>query len=130
MEHYTTAHSHNKRGVHFDNRICIHEENQFGANIYIDAMNRCAVKVEEQSSVFDLAPWVNYQGDRYMDQFGSNYLLTTNPYKVDQLGNKMTNIYHNEPIVRNEIRLRTPQGFAPKEIDAKLRAFAAETNGS
>lgn len=130
MEHNTDTHSHHKRGVHFDNRLCIHAENQYGAKIYIDAMNRYAVKIEEQSSVFDPAPWVNYQGDRYIDQFGSTNMLTTNPYGVDQLGNLMTNVYHTKPNVRNGIRLKTPPWFAPREIDAKLRAFSAETSGS
>lgn len=130
MEHYTDNHSNHKRGIHFDNRLCIHAENQYGAKIYIDAMNRFAIKIEEQSLIFDPAPWVNYQGDRYIDQLGSTYLLTTNPYGVDQLGNLVTNICQTEPIVRNGTRLKTPPGFAPREMDAKLRASNAETSGS
>ena len=131
MEHTSATHSHHKRGIHFDSRLRFHSENLLGAKIYIDSINRYAVKIEEQSTVLDLAPWVNYQGDCYMGQDESMYLLTTSPYKVDRLGNLMPNINQTEPVMRNGIRMRTPPEFAPRESDAKPRvSITAETSGS
>ena len=83
MEYPSATHSHQRIGIHFNNRLRFHSENLLGAKIYIDSLNRYAVKIEEQSTVLDPAQWVNYQGDCYMGQDGSMYLLTTSPYEVD-----------------------------------------------
>ena len=58
MEHTSANHSHMK--IHFDSRLRFHTENQLGAKIYIDSTNRFAIKIEDQSTVFDVAPWVNF----------------------------------------------------------------------
>lgn len=130
MEYHLATHSHHKRRIHFDSRLHIHSKNHLGAKFYKDSINRYAVKIEEQSTIFDLAPWVNFQGDCYIDQSGSTYMLTTNPYKVDRLGSLMTNLYKPKPIVRNGTRLRTPLEFSPRETYKAHRVPAAEMNGS
>lgn len=56
MEYASATHSHHKKGIHFDNRLCFHSKNQLGAKIYIGSINRYAVKIEEQSTVFGIAP--------------------------------------------------------------------------
>ena len=61
-------------------------QNTYGAKIYRDSMNRFAVKIEDHSSEFDPAPWVNYQEDRYMGRDGVMYLVVENPLVVDVLG--------------------------------------------
>ena len=45
------------------------------------------VKVEDHPSDLDPAPWVNFQGDRFMGRDGCMYLITNTPHDVDQLGN-------------------------------------------
>ena len=129
MEYTSATHSHHRIGIHFNSRLRFHLKNLLGAKIYINSLNRYAVKIEERSTVFDQAPWVNYQGDCYMDQVESMYLLTTSPYKVDRLGNIMPNINQTELVMRNGIRLRTPPGFSPRETNAKPRVLAVETSG-
>ena len=46
-------------------------------------MSHFAIKIEDYHSHFDLAPWVNYQGDRYMGKDGATYLFIDNPDVVD-----------------------------------------------
>ncbi|KAI5078952.1 hypothetical protein GOP47_0006623 [Adiantum capillus-veneris] len=61
-------------------KITFAQENMYGAKI-------CrVVKIEDCHSHFDLALWVNYQGDRYMGRDGVSYLFTDNPDAVDVLG--------------------------------------------
>lgn len=71
----------------YDGKLRFHMENTHGAKIYKDFIHRFAVKVEDHPSEVDPAPWVNFQGDRYMGQDGVMYLLTENPENVDRLGN-------------------------------------------
>ena len=75
--------------LEFDGRLRFILENNHGAKIYRDFVNRFAVKVEDHPTPFDTAPWVNFQEDRYMGRDGSMYLLTEFPDKVDNLGNKV-----------------------------------------
>ena len=44
------------------------------------------MKIEDHFTVFDPAPWVNFQGDRYMGTDGSMYMLTDFPEEVDKMG--------------------------------------------
>ena len=71
----------------YDGRLRFHMENAHGAKIFRDCLQRYTVKVEDHPSDIDLAPWVNFQGDRYMGGDGCMYLLTETPEDVDQLGN-------------------------------------------
>ena len=43
-----------------------------GAKIYKDFIQRYAVKVEDHPSDVDPAPWVNFQGDRFMGRDGED----------------------------------------------------------
>ena len=62
-------------------------ENAHGAKIYKDFIQRFSVKVEDHPSEVDPAPWVKFQGDRYMGRDGVMYMLIDNPKNVDRLGN-------------------------------------------
>ena len=62
-------------------------ENNQGAFIYKDFINRNVVKVEDHTTIFDPTPWVNFQGDRYMGKDGSMFVLMEFPKEVDKLGN-------------------------------------------
>ena len=72
----------------YDGRLRFHMENAHGAKIFRDCLQRYyTLKVEDHPSDIDLAPWVNFQGDRYKGGDGCMYLLTETPEDVDQLGN-------------------------------------------
>ena len=47
----------------YDGRLRFVMENNHGALIYKDFINRYAVKIEDHVTIFDPAPWVNFQGD-------------------------------------------------------------------
>ena len=73
----------------YDGRLRFVMENNHGALIYKDFINRYAVKIEDHVTIFDPAPWVNFQGDRYMGRDGAMYVLTKNPDEVDKLGTRV-----------------------------------------
>ena len=50
--------------------------NAHDAHLYKDPMNRWVVKIEEHPMAFDLSPWVNYQGEMYVEQEGACYQVT------------------------------------------------------
>ncbi len=87
MEHASFDYSHFGAEIQYDSRLRFQEENLHGAKIYKDSINRLAVKIEDYFTSFDPAPWVNFQGDRYMGRDASMYLLIENPDEVDKLGN-------------------------------------------
>ncbi|WP_165349227.1 hypothetical protein, partial [Enterobacter cloacae complex sp. 4DZ1-17B1] len=61
-------------------------DNEQGAKIYKDGMDRYCVKIEDRPSEFkDLVP-VSYSGDRYLDDEGTMYLVVLNPNIVDKWG--------------------------------------------
>ena len=76
-------------GVEFDYEVKLHfhMENAHGAKIYKDYNQKFAVKVEDHPSDHDPAPWVNFQGDRFMGRDGTMYLMTDNPDDMDRMGN-------------------------------------------
>ena len=90
--------------LEYDGRLRFHMENAHGAKIYKDFIQRFAVKVEDHPSDLDPAPWVNFQGDRFMGRDGCMYLITNTPYDMDQLGNLIPKremfIEENPPITR------------------------------
>ena len=49
-------------------------------------MNCWVIHVEDTSTAFDVAPWVNYQGDLYMEQSGECYIVVTELENVDKWG--------------------------------------------
>ncbi|KAI5073784.1 hypothetical protein GOP47_0011797 [Adiantum capillus-veneris] len=73
-------------GLDYNVRITYCMDNIYGAKIYMDFMNRFVIKIEDHHSNLDSAPWVNYQGDRYMGRDGVSYLFIDNPDVVDALG--------------------------------------------
>ena len=73
----------------YDGRLRFVMENNHGALIYKDFINRYAVKIEDHVTIFDPAPWVNFQGDRYMGRDGAMYVLTENLDEVEKLGTRV-----------------------------------------
>ncbi|MCO5577869.1 hypothetical protein L7F22_031704 [Adiantum nelumboides] len=61
-------------------------DNELGAKIYQDGMDRYCVKIEEQpSELRDLVPMV-YSGDRYFNDLDMTYLVVHNSNIVDKWG--------------------------------------------
>ena len=73
----------------YDGRLRFVMENNHGALIYKDFINRYAVKIEDHVTIFDPAPWVNFQGDRYMGRDGGMYVLIENIDEIDKLGTRV-----------------------------------------
>ena len=96
--------------LEYDGKLHFHMENAHGAKIYKDFIQRFAVKVEDHPSEVDPAPWVNFQGDRYMVRDGVMYLLLIeNPENVDRLGNvipREERLIEENPPVTNRPGLR------------------------
>ena len=86
METTSLYHSHRGPELEYDSRLRFQMENLQGAKIYKDTINRLVAKIEDHSTIFDPAPWVNFQGDRYVGRDGSMYVLTENPNEVNKLG--------------------------------------------
>ena len=98
MDTNYSAHTHPGIDLEYDGRLRFLLENSQGALIYKDFINRFVVKIEDHTTIFDPAPWVNFQGDRYMGKDGSMYLLTEFPEEVDKLGN----LVHGEMKIEEE----------------------------
>ena len=64
--------------------------NKHGAKIYEDPMDRKCVKSEDSLTAFQMDPYVNYQGDRYVGRDGAMYLVTVRPEEVDHLGDMVS----------------------------------------
>ena len=64
METTSLYHSHLGTELEYDCRLRFQMENLQGAKIYKDTINRLVAKIEDHSTIFDPAPWVNFQGDR------------------------------------------------------------------
>ena len=64
--------------LEYDERLRFVLEKNHGALIYRDFINRNVVNIEDHATLFDPAPWVNFQGDKYMGKDWSIYLLTKN----------------------------------------------------
>lgn len=94
--------------LEYDGRLRFHVENTHGAKIYRDFLQRYVVKVEDHPFDIDQAPWVNYQGDRYMGRDGGMYLLTENLGELDQLGNP---IPRKEGLIKEAPLMRTATNY-------------------
>ena len=70
----------------FNMRHMYIKTNDHSAQLFQDPINRWVVHVEDTSTTFDAAPWVNYQGDLYMGQLGERYIVVTEPKNVDKWG--------------------------------------------
>ncbi|MCO5553329.1 hypothetical protein L7F22_006850 [Adiantum nelumboides] len=70
----------------FNMRLAFVRVNKHRAQLYKDSMNRWTVKVKDNPTTFDAAPWVNYQGETYMGQAGDCYVVLTEPDLVDKWG--------------------------------------------
>ena len=71
----------------YNMQIFYERENLHAAKIYKDQTDQYVVKVEDHHTAFDPAPWVDFQGDRYMGRDGAMYLIIDDPEVVDFLGN-------------------------------------------
>ena len=49
-------------------------------------MQRCVYKTAKYPTPFEKTPWVNYQGDMYIEEDGARYEVTKFPNDVDALG--------------------------------------------
>lgn len=65
---------------------------------------------EDHHSTSDLAPWVNFQEDRYMGKDGVTYLVVDNPDTVDYLGS----------IVPPDVHIQAEEPPKPVEPNLKL----------
>ena len=72
--------------MRFDTKLVFVRENQYGAKLYNDFLNKCAVKIEEIPTPFEPVVMVNYQGDQYMDANGTRYFLMPLFNDMDPIG--------------------------------------------
>ena len=63
------------------------------AYIYKDPWGCFTVKLADTETPFEVNPWVNYQHNSYMGKHGDRYLITKEPYSVDNLG---STVYNNQ----------------------------------
>ena len=70
----------------FNMRLVFSKTNAHGAQLYKDPLDRWVVKVEDHPMAFEIAPFVNYQGELYMGQNGQRYVVTKEPENVDKWG--------------------------------------------
>lgn len=94
--------------LEYDFQIRYEKENLNRAKIYRDQNGQFMVKVEDHHTEFDPAPWVNYQGDRYMGKDGAMYLIIVNPKTVDFLGNEVP---EEDPLTIEGPPVITPTGY-------------------
>ena len=62
------------------------KQNPWGAKIYIDPHDNYVVRVDDQNEEYNPKPLVNYQGDRYVDNEGTLYLMVQDVKNVDKWG--------------------------------------------
>ncbi len=62
------------------------KQNQWGAKIYIDPHDNYVVRIDDQNEDYRPKPLVNYQGDRYVDNEGTLYLMVQDIENVGQWG--------------------------------------------
>lgn len=72
--------------------------NEQNARIYVDPFDRYVVKIADIDTPFNPNPWVNYQGDSYMGQWGERYVVTMDPEKVDDMGCKVASKGPTNPL--------------------------------
>ena len=70
----------------FNMRLEFSKTNTHGAQIYKDPLGRWVVKIEDNPTTLETAPFVNYQGELYMGQNGERYVVTKDPDNVDKWG--------------------------------------------
>ena len=69
-----------------DTRLVFICENRLGAKLYIDHLNRIAVKIEDIPMPTEAEVWVQAQGDQYMSIMGIRYLVTPKYENMDADG--------------------------------------------
>ena len=60
--------------------------NNYNALIYKDPLDRNVYKFSEHNTPFNECPKVVYQGDSYIGEDGSRYVVTSDPINVDSFG--------------------------------------------
>ena len=81
----------------FNMRLMFSKTNAHGAQLYKDPLDRWVVKVEDHPTAFEIAPFVNYQGELYMGQNGERYVVTKDPKNVDKWGQIVKETEAEEP---------------------------------
>ena len=71
----------------YSTRLIFICENRLGAKLYIDPLNKIAVKIEDIPMPTEAEVWVRPQGDQYMSIMGIRYLITTKYENMDSDGN-------------------------------------------
>ena len=67
----------------YSTRLMFICENRLDAKLYIDQLNKIAVKIEDISMPTEAKVWVRPQGDQYMRIMGIRYLITTKYENMD-----------------------------------------------
>ena len=92
--------------------------NALGAKIYIDPLGRFAKRIEDHVINFVQEMPFNVQGDRYMDPYGTMYILTENPHNMDKWG-----------IIRLDDKGKQPMGLSeqPPRVNPKNMDWMIQT---
>ena len=81
----------------FNMRLVFSKTNTHDAQLYKDPLDRWVVKVKDHPTAFEIAPFVNYQGELYMGQNGERYVLTKDLENVDKWGQVVNEAEAQEP---------------------------------
>ena len=77
-------------------------DNALGPKNNIDPLGRFAVRIEDHVVEFVQEVPINVQGDRYMDCYGTMYILTKNPHHMDKWGITRLNEKGKQPMDLSE----------------------------
>ena len=61
----------------------------YGAHVYMDPLSRYLIKMAESLTPIQANPCMKYQGDLYMREDGTCYVVTMDPKNTDKLGNQI-----------------------------------------
>lgn len=61
--------------------------NAYGVHVYVDPLSRYLIKTTESLTHEQENRMVEYQGDLYMGNDGTCYVVTTDPQSREKLGN-------------------------------------------
>ena len=81
-------------------------DNALGAKIYIDPLGRFAVRIEDHVIEFVQEVPINFQGERYINPYGTMYKLTENSHHMDKWGIIRLNGKGKQPMDLSEQPLR------------------------
>lgn len=73
-------------GLKYNMALTYKTTNEHNAHIYIHPFARYVVKIVDNNTPLNTSPWVNYQVNSYMVRLGDKYLVTLDPWNVDNMG--------------------------------------------